>query len=404
MLFGVACWVIVCPAHADQGLIPYVVALPRELEADSLIFGVFQLERADSNFFRLPSGVDPVGLGRRSVLTSTTGAGVNYDKTYGLQRILVGASVTYDHYAPYNDLDETSPRIDASYLWSITPSLSGKLSFDFARVPTDYEYSGFRTSSNPQTTRGTRLDVDLRPGAGLHPRLSIYENRNKTQDPTFQVESSRSSSVEGALIYEFRSTNTAEIYAARSKGANLNVEDDPVLLTSAGFKQSEYGLRASWLSGGVSTGSARVGYYKRTSNTFSQRDFSGLVGDASLRIGLTGKTRLEFTAGRALYDTEDTFSTYYVEKAATATLVWSVTGKIDVKPSYRIRKQDFRGSVFATTSSLKETTHYTGLEVDWAVLRSLDLALLVSRSTRDSNSDAFKFADNSASVLARFKF
>jgi hypothetical protein len=391
-------------ARADESLLQYAMSVPREGEADTLRFAAFQVERYDSNFFRLPDGVSPGGNGRRSVVTSTTGFGIGLEKRYGLQRIVIDAAVTRDQYAPYKDLDFTGERLTSTYYWSMTPDITGNLVFDHARLPTDYEYTGFSTRNNPRTTQLARFDVDWRAGAALHPRLSVYTNEDTTDDPTFQLQSSKARNAEAALIYEFRSANSAQIYIRGARGENTGSEGSAILLINNDFTEGEAGVRTSWNVNGVTNGVVSIGRLQRNYSTFNQRDFNGLVGSVEAKYTLTGKSSANLSATRTLNSSQTTFSSYYVEDYARVNLDYAATGKIIVRPIFKIRRQVYRGSPFPVASPLIETTRDTALEVQYMASRSLDFALALTRSTRTSTDSTLTFVDRSASLSARIRF
>ncbi len=390
-------------ACADQGLVPYVTAIPRLEEASTLTFAVFQVERYDSNFFRLPDDVSPSDSSRRGGLTSITGVGLNLDKSYGLQRVVLNASTSRELYS-HGDLNDTGTRVESVYYWSVTPSLSGNLTFAYARVPTDYEYLGFVTRPNPRTTRDTRLNIDFKPGAAFHPRLTLYESRATSQDTTFQLSNSRQNGAEVALLYDFASGNRLGVYGNRASGRDLNDNVNLFPVTNQDFRQNEYGVLAEWKSTGLSMLTGRLGVRNYSGRTSSSADFDGLVGNLKYTYGLTGKTRLNLSATRELFSAQTTFSTYGQEDTLSANLEWSVTGKLTFRPQYAVRRQDYRGASTPGTAALKETTHYATLQLDWAALRAVDFAVSVTHSNRTSNVSLLEYTDNSASVFARFKF
>lgn len=404
LVLGALLATITTLAHADQGLVPYVTAVPRDGEGSTVTFAVFQVERYDANFFRLPDGTDPPGDTRRSVVTSTSGVGLNLDKTYGLQRIFINASASRALYSSYGNLDETGSRMDSKYYWSVTPSLTGDVTFDYSRVPTDYEYIGYQTTPNPRTTRLTRLNVDYKPGAALHPRLSLYESQNSTRDSTFQVESSRSHGVEASLLYGFLSGNEIGIYANRGSGKSLDFTTNVPLQLDTDFTQTQYGVVLVWKATGEMQLNGRIAYLDRSGQRFTARNFDGVIGNLDFRYNLTGKSTLHLKASRNLYASQTTFSSFYQEDLGEIGIDWAATSKLTLSPKFGVRRQDFRGAPFPVVEALTETTRYSTIQLDWSVLRTVDIALAVSRSTRTSSDPSLQFKDNNASAYARFKF
>ena len=337
-------------------------------------------------------------------MTKTSGVGLSLDKTYGLQRFVVNASVTRDSYDPFDNLDYTSRRLTAAYYWKVTPSISGDFLFDHNQSPTDYEFTNFVTRPNPHRTQTTRFDLDVRAEATLHPRASLYRIVDRTSTPTFQVASTEANGGELSLIYGSPSGSSAALYADAARGKDLSSTADPVLLINPEYAQREYGIRGTWNYSGLTKGDAQLGYTRVKYDTFAVRDFGGLVGHLNATYELTGKTQLQLTASRALYASQTSFSSDYSEETGTAALAWSVTGKITIKPTFTIRRQEFRGSPFVIARDLVETTRYGYLQVDWAAMRALDVSLQLGRSSRTSSEPSLQFVDRNAAVFARFKF
>jgi hypothetical protein len=282
--------------------------------------------------------------------------------------------------------------------------LTGNLVFDYLRLPTDYSEGGSTQQSNPQTSHLSQLDVDFRPGAAVHPRVSIMQVESRTQDVTFQVQSSRSTILEGSLIYEFASTNSVGAFVNRSKGENLGIPDSAVLQQGQNFDETEYGLRMNWKAEGKWEIVSYVARHLRDGQTYSARNFAGTVGDVNVVYALSGRTKVEFDVNRHLYSSADLFGSYFESSEAKIGLAYDLTGKIVLRPQYDIVRQRYDGSPFPTDNLLVEKTRYTTLRLDYAALRSLDLAALVSHSRRSSNLSSLQYKNYAASLFARFKF
>jgi hypothetical protein len=391
-------------ARADQGLLPYTATIPRTQEGDNLRLAAFELIRYDSNFFHLPDQIDPGDGGRREAVTSTTGIGLSYDKYYGLQHIVLDASLSRDRYGRASNLDFTSYAIDANYYWKLTPDVSGAVTFNRTYLPTDYEYIGFVTTPDPRTTQTARASIDWRAGAGLHPRFSIIETEYRNRTSTFQLENSRGSGLEVAAVYRFRTNNRLEAYVDESRGRSLDSVSNPLALTNTTYTQREYGIRYHAEITDIVNVDGHAAYFKREFSDFPIRDFGGPVGDLNLFYAVTGKTQLLASVSRTLYGAQTNFSNYFVEDDASIGVLWMVTGKITVHPSYTVRRQAYQASPFPVETPLREISRYAMLEVDWAALRSLDISLSVTHSTRSATESTLQFGDRSASVFARLKF
>ena len=379
----------------------HTVATAQVLPVD---FYVTSLQRYDSNLFRLPDGVSGANDGQRSSYTWSTGVGLKFDKTYGLQRFIVDGGFTHDHYTSFGNLDYTGRHVSLQYNWTLTSSLTGDLIYRQSKVPTDFAYSGYLTDPNPSKTEEKRFDIDWRPGAALHPRFSVYQAETRAERVVFQQENSRSTSYEGSLIYDFRSGNTVELYGRYAPGDYVDNFAGASALLDQQFKEREVGLRTTWQITGTSTLSGNVGYMKRTHETYGARNFDGGVGALRYVYTPTGKTAIEVSVSRSLSSSQSNFSSYFSDETVSLAPVWYATGKLTVKPSFSVTRRVFRGSPFPVADELKETFRSTALRVDYAALRNIDLAAAFIRSTRASNDPSFQYLDNGAFFSVNLKF
>lgn len=372
---------------------------------EPLNFNAFANQRYDSNLFRLPDSVQPGGSGDRAVFSETFGAGIRFDKSYGLQRLVADLAVTRYLYTSYGNLDYTGNDASATYDWSLTPQLTGDVIIKHSNLPTDFAYAGFQISPNPAKSDLRRLDVDFRPGAAFHPRYSIFQSINRTSQPLFQQQSSRSTSSELSLIYEFRSGNTAEVYARRANGSyDGQFDQNPVTLADPQFKETEYGLRTKWIANGLSRLDANVGYLQRRHATFGARDFNGLVGSVNYRYTFTGKTSFEISASRAVGSAQTLFSNYVVDEGINLSTTYLATEKISLRPFFSYTRRTFEGSPFAGSDRLRQATRSGGVTANWSIRRNLSLSASVETGNRTSNNNAFQYRNRSAMIGGKFQF
>lgn len=369
-------------------------------------------ERYDSNLFRLPDGVQPYGNQRRSATIRTTGVGLQVDKTYGLQRFDVSATVTHDHYSPYESLDATGRAYNAAWGWTFTPSITGNLSMsrseslnNFADNLLPGQAQGqIQTQPNRRRTEERRFDVNWRPGAALHPRVSLLQNEDKSDQTTIDRQNSKTTSLESALVYEFRSGNTAELYFRRGRGNYLDINADPTFEADSQFNENETGLSAHYRSTGASSFDGRIGYLDRRHRTFSSRNFSGPVGYLYYTYTATGKTQIQLSASRSLASTQSFITSYSRDETLAITPSYSATGKITIRPSFSFTRRNFFGSLVPVADELRMTMRDATFQVDYAALRALNLSFAVTKSNRTSNDGTFQFSNRSASVQASLRF
>jgi exopolysaccharide biosynthesis operon protein EpsL len=371
---------------------------------DALNIGVSASERYDSNLFLLPNGLQPPqGNGQRSAYTRTAGVDLRIEKSYGQQRFDLGGNVSHEYYSPYSSLDFTSHVLNAAWAWTLTPSLTGNLSINITKVPNSFGDTGFQTQANPRTTEDKRFDVNYRPGASLHPRFSVVQSEDKSAQTTIDRDNSRTSSVEGAMVYEFHSGNSADVYFRRGKGNYFDNISDASIGTESEFNEHETGVSAHWTEGAAQL-DGKVGYLTREHRTFSERNFAGPVGQITFAYAVTGKTQILLAASSSLSSAQSLISNYSQDQTISITPIWSATGKITVRPSYTLTHRSFKGATTPGVDSLRWTTRDAALEVDWSALRSLNFVVTINHSNRTSNDPTFQYSNRGALVSGKWSF
>ena len=406
-------WLVarVTPARAPRATfaVARVVALVAAGPAcafDGDVFGVtvFANERYDSNLYRLPDGAQPFGDGRRSATTRSLGIGLNLDKSYGQQRFDLSGNVAQDHYSPYDFLNTTSRVINAAWSWTLTPSLTGLLSISRSQAPNNFSDTGVITQTNLRKVEDRTLSIDYRPGAAIHPRLAFLQDEDKSQQPTFNRQNAKTTSLQGGLVYDFRSGNEAELYFRRGRGNYTNVATDPSIQQDSQFHEHETGLSAHYTSTGFSSFDGRLGYLSRTSDDFTSRDFGGVVGQLTYTYIATGKTQLQLVASRSLASTQDIASTYSQDTTVSFNPVWSATSKITVRPTLSVTRRSFRGAIVPVADNLEMTMRDYGFQVDWNIYRGLVFSFVATKENRSSNNPIYQFSDHGASLRAAVTF
>lgn len=377
---------------------------PAHAAEDVFNIDVFARQRYDSNLFRLPDGVQPFGDGRRSATTRSYGVGLNVNKAYGLQRFDISTTITRDSYDPYDYLDSTGRAYNASWAWMVTPSLSGNLSISRTEAPNNFSDTGVLTQENKRRTDQRRFDINFRPGASLHPRVSLLQNEDRSDQTTIDRQNSKTTSVESAMVYEFRSGNTTELYFRRGRGDYLDINSDPLLENDSQFDENETGAAAHWMWTGNSTFDGRIGYLDRKHRTFASRNFSGPVGSVNFTYALTGKTQLQLSANRTLSSTQSLTTSYSQDETISINPVYYATGKITVRPSYVVTRRSFKAGLVRTGDDLQMTMRDTSLSIDWNVQRALSLSVTLTRSNRTSNDAVYQFSDRAATIQAALRF
>jgi exopolysaccharide biosynthesis operon protein EpsL len=360
----------------------------------------------DDNIFRLPTGQPaggPSGPSSRGDFDVTTQIGLRYDKSFSLQRVVIDAGIVdYDH-TDHTFLDFVAKNLDATWFWAFTPELTGHVIYTRTQQLNSFaDFTGlFQRNVNTNTTR--RIDGDLRVRGELHFGMAVDEFVQRNDQPTFALEDVRIESVEPNISFQSEAGNSLTLYGRSADGTYLNEVLSPVDQIDTNFTEHEEGFRLSYQIDGKSGIYAQVGELSRTHEHFSSRNFSGPVAQFKYNLQLTGKTAFSASAVRTLGSYQSDTSSYLATNIFTLGPTWAVTGKTKLGARLQDVQYHFGGTL--TPVPLRSDNIYgETIFADWSVRRDLDVVLSYVHSSRSSNYPGLEFADNTATLFARFSF
>ena len=257
----------------------------------------------DSNLFRLSGTADPnVVLGKSSTADQivVTSVGARLAKPYSLQRFELNASLVDYRYQSARFLNFAAFNYDAAWRWSLTPRLRGSLTAD--RSETLNSFVDFRAFvRNVRTEENNRFNAEYEIDGVW--RLIGGASQSKIQNAQLFVQQQdfKSTAAEFGAKYACPSGSFISGLARAQAGSYFKLPQ-PVAasLFDNRFDQTEYEARGYWLLSGKSSLDTRLAYFERKHPTFSQRNFSGVVGNTSFNWGISGKTRLITSVSREL--------------------------------------------------------------------------------------------------------
>jgi hypothetical protein len=195
---------------------------------------------------------------------------------------------------------------------------------------------------------------------------------------------------------------------------------DSSTLFDTGFTEMEHEAHLIWPVSGKTSIDARAGHLQRKHDNFSQRDFSGFVGNFNLNYAMTGKTRFTASWARTLGNFQTAadnpglnsifqeFATSYM-KTDRFSLgpVWQIDDKVALRVRYDYSMIDFLGGVTNIATSLDQRSdkmHSGMVALDWQLHKAFTLSAMLNHDNRSSNLSGFGFHRSAASVTARITF
>ena len=373
-------------------------SLADERDPLSAIAGVTR--EYDNNLFLLESN-------KQSDRITKAYAGIQLDKLYSLQRFKVNYTLNASRYQKNTRLNFNSHNYDAAWLWSLTPRLTGKLYAD--RTETLNSFQDFR-DFNPSTIRNIRVsqtqhfEADYSPHGVWHLLGGITRNEARNSADFFQQDSFSSVGLDAGVRYDFRSGSSILLMAHKRNGDFGR--NTPIFssLFDTGYKESEAEARLNWLLSGHSRLNVRTAYIRRNHDTFSQRDYSGMVGNLDYVWAPTGKLQIGVSANSILAAFWNIDSSYTRENTFSISPVYNISNKIRLTGFAGISERRFLGDGLVPSTNRLDKARNFSAGIDWTPWRNLTLGADLRYSKRDSNIIGFDFNDTVVGVDASFLF
>lgn len=363
----------------------------------------------DSNLFRLPDAQNSsalIGLAHRSDRIQTTGAGLTLDKSYGLQRWTLDANLNRYEYQKNGFLNYSARNYKASWLWQLTPDLTGTIGFEQLQQPVNFaDYLNY-SQTNIRTNENRRFDADWRVSGGWHSLAAFYETR-QDNSALFTADGAYTQrNAELGIKYVFPSNSTLSFSGRSSNGNFTDRVRDSVNILDTDFNEKEIYTRLNWQLTGKTQLNAKLGYLKRSYENFAQRDYSGMVGNADFIWLITGKLQLNGRVERNLYSYQDFNSSYYVNRLYSITPAWLVTEKTSLRLTISSAHQDYKGSLQALAlPDRRDRLKTYQLSANWNPTEKITLIASTRSEHRDSPLYPLRqYSDRITGVSANVKF
>ena len=362
----------------------------------------------DSNFFRLSgqdSGNRLGGLKTRSENIGVATIGLGLDKSYSLQRLQAIVSVVDYRYQNNDFLSFTAANYDLTWHWSLTPRLRGKLGTERRESASSYADLQNVSQANRRTTVSNRFDGEYAIDGAWSATGGLGYSALNSDQPLVGEDDYRSRGVQAGVRRIFASGTTVSYSSKKTQGRYLNRELSLLTAVDDGFDQWDHGLKFDWALTGKSTASLNTVYIKRSHPNFSQRDFSGWTGLASMAWSPSNKTSLTLSLSRDLTAYQTASTNYARNHRLSISPTWEITSKVALRFRHNLSQIDFQGSPNgAMQSDRQDTLNESQLNMEWRPTRQLILSASLQRIRRTSNLAGLDFSSNQAALGAQVRF
>ncbi|HOY70152.1 MAG TPA: putative exosortase B-associated extracellular polysaccharide biosynthesis transporter EpsL [Methylotenera sp.] len=376
-------------SHADQ--------------QDPLNFIVGVSRMHDNNLFRSSKN-------ERSENITSAYAGIRLDKQYAQQRFKFDFTLTANRYQNFDLLDFNAKDYKAAWLWTLTPYLTGTISLD--RKQTLNSFQDFQGTSlvnirNLNVRETQHFEADFSPHNVWHIlggfTRSTQKNSNNSNSFVGQ-DSFVSNSLDAGVRYNFRSGSSVAAMSHLRQGDYKDRQLNAAALFDTAYDEQEVEAKLDWILSGKSRLNARAAYVTRDHDHFSDRDYSGLVGNVDFSWSPTAKIRmiLSATSNLSTYQTSDT--SYTRSTSFSVKPVYELSSKVTMNAHMVIAKRSFLDDGSLPDSDRVDWTKSAGFGIDWMPLRSVSVGGNLERSSRNSNKADLDYSDTTASVNANLFF
>ena len=377
--------------------------------ADDLRFSATLGQMRDSNLFRLPSGTDTMSLiGRSSpaeTINSTT-LGVNYQRSYSLQRVEFDVRLTDYRYQNFSYLSYLAKNYRAAWNWSYTPHLYGLLRTTRDQSLNSFvDFQGFN-QRNLRTDDATDVDATYELDARWRLRGALSRNSRSNSQQISGEADSRSTAVHVGAQYVMPSGSSAGYRLRATDGAYTTRRVIPNTgFFDTDFTQIDNVLNATWAISRATRAEFSLGQRSRSHPNYPQRDFSGFQLSTSVTTTLWSQSarRTAWTPDLGTYETTD-FNFTQTDRFSIGP-VWQISPKTSVRAQFAHAIRDFKGTPTGfVTAQRRDTTNDASISLDWEPYRFLLLSASLQNSRRSSSAPGLDYNSNMINVSAQLTY
>jgi exopolysaccharide biosynthesis operon protein EpsL len=365
------------PAQSISQPFSPVSSTPLENERQGLTFrGRAGIER-DSNVLRTSAG-------QISDTITQLGLGLRYNQRFSQQRVVVDAEVNHFDYDKINTKYNTL-NYAAAWYWRLGNQFEGIASAD-RRQFRDLT-AGTTGIVNRRTERNELFEGGYRLGAAWKVLAGVQHTQSTSTDINSWDGNPSVDSVRLGTSYELPSGSVATLRYRYGDGSFQTA-------AATGFKDNEVEGRFVWLLSPKTTVDARLGHLKREHDGTPGRDFSGMIGGATVNWEATAKTRLMAGVARDL-------GSYIVGPTGhTSSDRWFIgpvyrpTVQTGVSLRYEQERRHWDGVTATADAGRTDKFDVLAVGLDWQPRRSVGVAAQWRNEKRDSSLPGFNYRAN----------
>lgn len=364
----------------------------------------------DDNLFRLPGGVEPLGLPaeadfRRGDYLNRVSAGVDGRWVWRRQSFDLDLVASDNRFSRNGYLDHAAGNGRALWNWRTAGDVSGRLGAEYSKALASFANSRVYVRDLLDTFS---YYVDARFGIGARWALVTGGRRTEITHGADIREQDDYEGTTGSAGIEYRSPSAvvAGFDYAHTGARFPERQFFEGALLERDYEENTATFRIRYPVTDKTVLEARGGWIERQHDNETVGDFSGDVWRLSVFWQPGAKTQVGLSAWRELEAYADTESDYFETTGVSLTPLWSPTDKFKVRLAFSWEEQDYLGSnpLFADSVARNDDVSSSEVEVQYLPRSMIELALGYRHEQRGSNRPAYEFDDNVGSLSLRFVF
>lgn len=381
----------------------------RANEGDVLNLSATLSSMRDDNLFRLAPSVDPksVGLDGKSDTITTMALGLNFNKLFGLQRLIANVSLVDNRYKTNDYLDFQALNYDAKWLWAVGTRWTGELAVDRNESLNSFsDYRNFRVR-NVRTIENERFSANYWFHSNWAAVVGVSRYSLANEQPFLADSDYDANGYNYGLRYRPLSGNTVTVRAKHLDGTYSKRQFNSTLQYDNGFVQDSYELDADWRLTGKSQVRGRLEYLARKHDHFADRDYDGWVGNLDFAYAATAKGSLNLGYKHGLETFQQLTSSYYVLDEVTLATKWAATSTLTATARLGYGLRSYKGEIVALpagTEQREDKFTRVGFDLAYLPVRWVELKAGVAYENRNVNYDSLDYKDRIGFVSASAQY
>ena len=363
----------------------------------------------DNNLFRLAPSADPksYGLDGKSDTITTMAVGLNFNKVFGVQRLIADINLVDNTYQKNDYLNFQALNYDAKWLWAIGQRWTGDVIFDRSEALNTFsDYTNYN-KRNVRTTTSARINANYwfhtswAVVAGVY-RTSVINEQAFLADSDYDA-----NGYNFGLRFRPVSGNTLTARYTHMDGTYSKRKFNVASQFDNGFIQDSMGFDLDWRLTGKSQFRGRLDYIKRQHEHFADRDYAGMVGNLDYIYAYSGKGTLTLGYKHSLDSFQQATSSYYVLDDFNLAAQWAATSQLTASARVGYGQRAYKGEIVALPSGFAQREDkFTRLGFDLSYQPAIWVQLKagVGLENRNVNYDTLDYKDRTGFISATAQY